>query len=48
MSTAVRARFLALVAEPLNVRVDVVPALARSGGGKHHPIISHVAHDRRA
>ena len=41
MSEAVRARFLALVGEPLNVRVELVPAITRSGGGKHHPIVSH-------
>lgn len=42
MSEAVCTRFRQLVGEPLNVRVDVVPALKRAGGGKHHPIVSRV------
>ena len=47
MSEAVRARLLELVGEPLNVYVALVPAVTRSGGGKHHPIVSHV-HQRTA
>jgi phenylacetate-CoA ligase len=42
MSEAIKARFLQLVGEPINVRVELVPHIARSGGGKHHPIVSHV------
>jgi phenylacetate-CoA ligase len=42
MSDAVRAKFLDLVEEPLNVSVQLVPAITRSGSGKHHPIVSHV------
>jgi phenylacetate-CoA ligase len=43
MTEAVRARFLALVAEPITVQVEVVTEIARAGGGKHHPIVSRVA-----
>jgi phenylacetate-CoA ligase len=42
MSEAVRARFLELVGEPIHVQVELVPEIRRSGGGKHHPIVSHV------
>ena len=42
MSEAIRARFLELVGEPLNVRLELVSEVKRSGGGKHHPIVSHV------
>ncbi len=42
MSEAVRTRFLELVGEPIAVRVTVVPEIKRSGGGKHHPIVSRV------
>jgi phenylacetate-CoA ligase len=43
MSEAVRAKFLQLVGEAINVRVELVPEVKRSGGGKHHPIVSRVA-----
>jgi phenylacetate-CoA ligase len=43
MSEAVRAKFLELAGEPINVRVELVPEVKRSGGGKHHPIVSRVA-----
>jgi phenylacetate-CoA ligase len=43
MSDAVRGRFMALVGERIRVDVEMVPELARSGGGKHHPIVSRVA-----
>jgi phenylacetate-CoA ligase len=38
----VRLHFLKLVGEPINVRVELVPEIRRAGGGKHHPIVSHV------
>ena len=44
MSEAIKTRLLELVGEPINVRVDLVRELKRSTGGKHHPIISHLAH----
>jgi hypothetical protein len=44
MSGRIRERFLELVGEPLEVRVEIVPDIARAGGGKHHPIVSHVRH----
>lgn len=47
MSEAVRARFLQLVGEPINVRVELVPEIKRSGAGKHHPIVSHVTQRSR-
>ena len=47
MSEAVRGRFAELVGEPLNIRVELVPAIQRSGGGKHHPIVSRVAQRNR-
>jgi phenylacetate-CoA ligase len=47
MSEAVRTRFLELAGEPINVRVAVVPEIKRSGGGKHHPIVSHVTQRNR-
>jgi phenylacetate-CoA ligase len=42
MSEAIRTRFRQLVVEPINVQVELVPQIRRSGGGKHHPIVSHV------
>lgn len=42
MSEAIRMRFRQLVAEPINIQVELVPQIKRSGGGKHHPIVSHV------
>ena len=42
MTEAVQARFLQLVGEPINVRVALVSEIKRSGGGKHHPIVSRV------
>lgn len=42
MTGAIEARFAALVGEPVEVRVELVPALRRAGGGKHHPIVSKV------
>ena len=47
MSDAVQTQFLALAGEPLNVRVKLVPNVKRSGGGKHHPIISRVTQRNR-
>jgi len=43
MTEAIQARFLQLVGEPIDVRVELVSQIERSGGGKHHPIVSHVA-----
>jgi phenylacetate-CoA ligase len=45
MATAVRARFVELVGEPLRVEVRLVDAIARSPAGKHQPIISHLARE---
>lgn len=42
MSTAIEARFRELVAEPITVVVTLHEAIERSGGGKHHPIVSRV------
>jgi phenylacetate-CoA ligase len=42
MSEAIRTRFLQLVSEPINIQVELVPRIKRSGGGKQHPIVSHV------
>jgi phenylacetate-CoA ligase len=42
MSEAIARRFRELVAEPVEVRVELLPTLRRSGGGKHHPIVSRV------
>lgn len=39
-SDAIRARFLQLVGEPINVCVEIVTEIKRSGAGKHHPIVS--------
>ncbi len=47
MSEAVRTRFLGLVGEPINVRVEIAPEIKRSGGGKHHPIVSRVTQRNR-
>jgi phenylacetate-CoA ligase len=42
MSNSIKSRFLGLAGEPLNVRVELVKEMKRSGGGKYHPIVSHV------
>jgi phenylacetate-CoA ligase len=42
MAVAVRARFVELVGEPLNVEVTLRDSLPRTAAGKHVPIISHV------
>ncbi len=47
MSEAVRRRFAELVGEPIAVRVETVPEIKRSGGGKHHPIQSRLAQRNR-
>lgn len=47
MHEAVRARFEALVGEPLDVRVEVVPEIPRNAAGKHVPIVSHVRNSAR-
>ncbi len=46
MTKAIEQRFRTLVEEPVDVRVDVVPELRRSAGGKHHPIVSRVRADQ--
>lgn len=42
MTEAIARRFHTLVGEPIDVRVELVPELRRSAGGKHHPIVSRV------
>ena len=39
-ASAIARRFRELAGEPIDVVVDVVAAIERSGGGKHHPIRS--------
>jgi len=47
MSNAIKARFLELTGENLNVQVRIVSEVKRSEGGKYHPIVSHVAQRKR-
>jgi len=46
MAAAIVSRFRDLAAEPLDVRVETLAEVRRSGAGKHHPIISFVGRGR--
>jgi phenylacetate-CoA ligase len=47
MSNSIINRFLELAGESLSVQVRIVSEIKRSGGGKYHPIISHVTQRKR-